>query len=229
MTRSGLEPSERPSAPLAAGYVLRHGGLEPVGQHDVPAVGGGGIYSTGRDMASYVAALLSGGGTVGGRLLQAATVEEMFSPQFQPDPRIPGMGLGFWRGNHGSHRIVGHDGTVSGFLSAITLAPDDNVGVVVLANTGGLDGRGAPLPLADALLRRLLGLPDDQFPADLPAHPGGLGRHLWVVQPTTWAHDEPLHAPRHGGRGRGQGQEWEPRAAATEPSPRPERPHASNP
>ncbi len=171
MTRSGLEPSERPSAPLAAGYVLRHGGLEPVGQHDVPAVGGGGIYSTGRDMASYVAALLSGGGTVGGRLLQAATVEEMFSPQFQPDPRIPGMGLGFWRGNHGSHRIVGHDGTVSGFLSAITLAPDDNVGVVVLANTGGLDGRGAPLPLADALLRRLLGLPDDQFPADLPAHP----------------------------------------------------------
>lgn len=32
------------------------------------------------------------------------------------------------------------------------LAPDDGIGVIVLANTGGLDGRGAPDPLSVALL-----------------------------------------------------------------------------
>ena len=48
------------------------------------------------------------------------------------------------------------------------LAPEAGVGVVVLTNTGGLDGRGAPEPLAAALLRRLLGLPDQVIRTDLP-------------------------------------------------------------
>jgi hypothetical protein len=81
------------------------------------------------------------------------------------------MGLGFWRGTQGGHRVIEHGGTRDGFLSAMTMAPDDNVGVVVLANTGGLDGAGAPLPLANALLRRLLGLPDDEFRTDIAVHP----------------------------------------------------------
>lgn len=170
MNRSGLEPSERPAAPLATGYVLRARGLEPVGDQDVPAVAGGGMYSTAQDMARYLAVLLSGGATPTGRILQPATIEEMFAPHFRPDPRIPGMGLGFWRGTQGSHRVIEHGGTRAGYLSAMALAPDDNVGVIVLANTGALDGRGAPLPLTNALLRRLLGLPDDEFRAGLPAH-----------------------------------------------------------
>jgi hypothetical protein len=41
----------------------------------------------------------------------------------------------------------------------------------VLANTGGLDGRGAPETLAITLLRRLLGLPDQAIRTDLPARP----------------------------------------------------------
>jgi hypothetical protein len=49
---------------------------------------------------------------------------------------------------------------VSGFLSQMAIAPDDDIGVVVFTNTGGLDGRGAAEPLGLALIRRLLGLPD---------------------------------------------------------------------
>jgi hypothetical protein len=51
------------------------------------------------------------------------------------------------------------------------MAPDDRDGVVVLGTTGVLDGRGAPDPLGSALLRRLLGLPDNPMRTDLSQRP----------------------------------------------------------
>lgn len=71
----------------------------------------------------------------------------------------------------GGHRTVGHDGVLSGFLSQMVVAPDDGIGVVAFSNTGGLDGRGAPVPLGFALLRRLLGLSDEAIGDDIPEHP----------------------------------------------------------
>jgi hypothetical protein len=81
------------------------------------------------------------------------------------------MGLGFLLGREGDRRTAGHDGIVLGFLSEMLLAPDDDTGVVVLANTGGLDGRGAAEPLGVALMRRLLGLPDEAVRSDVPQRP----------------------------------------------------------
>jgi hypothetical protein len=104
-------------------------------------------------------------------VLKPATLASMFQPQFQPDPRLPGMGLAFELGEEGGHKTVGKTGVVSGFLSAMVLAPDDGTGVFVLSNTGGLSGRGAPTPLASALLRRVLGLPDPAIRTDIPARP----------------------------------------------------------
>ena len=95
----------------------------------------------------------------------------MFDSHFPPDPRVPGMGLGFFRGDEDGHCTVGHDGIVSGFLSQLTIAPEDGIGVVVLGNTGALDGRGAPQPLGTALLRQLLCLPDTALRTDLPPRP----------------------------------------------------------
>jgi hypothetical protein len=95
----------------------------------------------------------------------------MFQPHHQPDPRVPGYGLSFELGEEDGHRTVGHGGVLSGFLTQMTLAPDDGVGVIVLANTGGLDGRGAPETLTATLLRRLLGLPDQTIRTDVPPRP----------------------------------------------------------
>ena len=53
----------------------------------------------------------------------------------------------------------------------MTMAPEDGIGVVVLANTGGLDGRGAPDSLGTAVLRRLFGLSRDAIRRDIPPHP----------------------------------------------------------
>jgi hypothetical protein len=171
MERTDLVRSERVHRYLATGYVLRSRGLRPVREREVPALGAGAAYSTTADLARYVTALLCSGANAYGAILSPSTVATMFEPHFQPDPRVPGMGLGFLLGTEDGHRTVGHDGIVSGFLSQMLFAPDDGVGVVVLGNTGGLDGRGAPEPLGSAVLRRLLGLPADAMRSDLPQQP----------------------------------------------------------
>lgn len=54
----------------------------------------------------------------------------MFAPQYRTDPRVPGIGLAFFRADLGAHRTVEHQGILPGFNSQIWVAPDDGVGVV---------------------------------------------------------------------------------------------------
>ena len=86
---------------LATGYVLRSRGLRPVADREVPTPGGGGMYSTTADIARYVAALLRMAANEHGSVLRPETVATMFRPHFQPDPRVPGMGLAFELGDGG--------------------------------------------------------------------------------------------------------------------------------
>ena len=170
MESSELLRNERLEPRLAKGYVLRSGGLKEV-DVDVATPGGGSMYSTARDMALYTAALLDGGENDHGSVLKPETLATMFQPHYRPHPRVPGMGLAFFLGEEDGHRTIGHGGTVPGFLSDMTLAPDEGLGVVVLGNTGGISGIGAPGPVATAVLRNLLGLPDASLPTGVPDRP----------------------------------------------------------
>ena len=178
MEHTDLLRSERVRPHLATGYVLRSRGLRPVVDYEVPTPGGGGVYSTTADMACYVAALQRMGANEHGSVLRPDTLASVYQPHFQPDPRVPGMGLGFELGEEGGHKAIGKTGILSGFLSAMVLAPDDGIGVVVLVNAGGLSGRGAADPLASALLRRLLGLPDQAAVARTTDAAGAIGQLL---------------------------------------------------
>jgi CubicO group peptidase (beta-lactamase class C family) len=110
--------SERVRPCLATGYVLGSRGLKPVADREVPAVGGSGMYSTTADITRYVAALLRMAAGDHGSVLRPETVATMFQPHFQPDPRVPGMGLGFELGEQGGHKTVGKTGILSGFREA---------------------------------------------------------------------------------------------------------------
>ena len=170
MADSDLVRSERVTSRLATGYVLGPRGASPVPDRDWVGAGGGGIYSTTRDLARYLAALLGGGANEHGSVLEPATLATMFEPHYQPDPRVPGVGLAFFRGDAGEHRVVGHDGILPGFNSELSLAPDDGVGVVALTN----GARGAFVWLQaelGRLLRHLLGVPDEVVRSDVPHHP----------------------------------------------------------
>ena len=48
-------------------------------------------------MARYLAALLGGGANERGSVLKPETLATMYAPQYQQDPRVPGIGLAFSR------------------------------------------------------------------------------------------------------------------------------------
>ena len=62
---------------------------------------------TRREDARCPANCPGGGAGEHGQMLQPETLATMFRPHYQPDPRIPGMGLGFFRGHVGEHQTVG--------------------------------------------------------------------------------------------------------------------------
>ncbi len=170
MTSTSLARSDRIRARLATGYTLRAGGPRPVRDRDLVTAGAGGIYSTTADMARYAAALLGGGSGEQGQILKPETLASMFAPHYQPDPRVPGVGLAFFRRSLGGHLIAAHDGLVPGFTSQMSLAPDDGTGVVAFTN----GARNAMTWLGgevDALLGHILGVPDPVIRADVPHHP----------------------------------------------------------
>jgi CubicO group peptidase (beta-lactamase class C family) len=170
MTDTSLVRSELDASRLATGYTLSAGGPRPVAHREMVTAGAASAYSTPRDMARYVGALLGGGANSHGSVLQPATLATMFEPQYQPDPRIPGLGLAFFRGSAGGHAVVEHQGVLPGFNSQISLAPGDGTGVIAFTN----GARMAMLWLAaetGGLLNHLLGVPDDVIRTDAPQRP----------------------------------------------------------
>ncbi len=170
MTGTGLARSDQIRARLATGYALRAGGPRPVRDRDLVTAGAGGIYSTTADMARYVAALLAGGCGEHGRILRPETLASMFAPHYQPDPRLPGVGLAFFRRNLGGHLVAEHDGLVPGFSSQMSLAPCDGTGVVAFTNgaRGAMTWLGAEVT---AILGHILGASEPVIRADVPHHP----------------------------------------------------------
>lgn len=170
MADSDLVRSERVASRLATGYVLGPSGAKAVPDREWVGAGSGGIYSTPRDMAHYVSALLGGGANEHGSVLKPATLATMFEPHYQPDPRLPGIGLAFVRSDAGGHRVVGHEGVLPGFNSQLLVAPDDGVGVIAFTNGSSGAFTWLPIELAQ-LLRHLLGVPDEVVRSDVPHHP----------------------------------------------------------
>ncbi len=170
MTHSDLVRSDRVRSRLATGYTLGSRGAKAVAGYEIITVGGGAAYSSPRDMARYLAALMGGGANEHGRVLEPATLATMFEPQYRPDPRVPGIGLAFSRFDFGGHPVVEHQGVLPGFNSQIFVAPEDGIGVMVFTN----GARQAMLWLpgeTSGLLSYLLGLPDEGIRSDVPQHP----------------------------------------------------------
>lgn len=174
MRDTDLLRSDRVESHLATGYRLGRKGPRAVTDRQWLTAAASMIYSTPRDMARYVAALLGSGANEHGRILEPATQALMFEPHYQTHPRIPGIGLAFDRFNAGGHPVVGHEGILPGFNSQIFIAPEDGVGVMAFTN----GARGAMLWLpaeCSRLLSQLLGVPDDAVRTDVPQHPEAWG------------------------------------------------------
>ena len=170
MEQTDLVRSERVRHRPATGYELRRRGAVPVPDYNLITAGAGGVYSTPRDMRRYLAALLGGGTNRYGSILTPAGLAAMFAPQYRPDPRIPGIGLSFFRVDLDGWLAVEHDGVLPGFDTQILLVPDAGCGVVALAN-GARRRMHWLAPEAADLLRCLLAVPAPVVRTEIPQRP----------------------------------------------------------
>jgi CubicO group peptidase (beta-lactamase class C family) len=170
MEQTDLQRSDRVASALAVGYAVRAGGPRPVQDCDPITVGAGGVYSTVADMGRYLAALLGDGANEHVSVLKPETLAVMYAPQYRPDPRVPGVGLAFFRHDIGGHLIVEHDGLMPGFGSQLSVAPGDGVGVVAFTN-GARNTKAWMGAEVLGLLRRILGVAEDTIRTDVAHHP----------------------------------------------------------
>jgi CubicO group peptidase (beta-lactamase class C family) len=136
MDDTSLGSLDRTRPRRATGYTIGRRGPRPIPEREIITAGAASVQSTPVDMARYLAALLAGGQGERGRILTPETVATMFEPHYRPHPALEGMGLGFFRTALAGHRLLEHGGVLSGFISQLYLAPDDDVAVMSFTNGG---------------------------------------------------------------------------------------------
>ncbi|MBE2197621.1 MAG: beta-lactamase family protein [Anaerolinea sp.] len=146
--------SERVKPKLATGYKYqdKKGQFKPVPDLEQITTAAGAMYASINDMGRYIAALMNGGKNEFGQILKPETMQMMFTPQFQLDPRLQGMGYGFKVDDWDDHRVVSHDGLWLGFISSMFVAPDDDLGIIAITNAA----ESIAISLAQQLLQRAL-------------------------------------------------------------------------
>jgi CubicO group peptidase (beta-lactamase class C family) len=101
----------------------------------------GSVSATASDLARFMAAHLD---PAGGGILAPATMAEMHRRSFAADPRLAGYAHGFQDRTINGHRVLMHDGSWEGFLSALVLVPDCGLGFFITTNaTGGIEAARA--------------------------------------------------------------------------------------
>ena len=110
----------------------------------------GGINSNIADMTRWIKFLLAGGVCNGTRLVNEATMQELFSAQ-TPMPRdapevkayrrqlsgrthFLAYGLGWMLYDYHGKKIASHTGAIDGMRAALILVPEENLGIVALTN-----------------------------------------------------------------------------------------------
>jgi CubicO group peptidase (beta-lactamase class C family) len=157
LRREVLEPlgldrtSARPQAPHAGGWAV-HPWADVMLPEPVEDLGrmaaAGQLWSTTGDLARFAAFLAKGDD----RVLSAETVREMRAPAAPAEAADVVDGATYGLGLQIQHRdgrlLVGHSGSLPGFLASLTISVADDVAAVVLTNcTSGLlvSGVGADL------------------------------------------------------------------------------------
>jgi hypothetical protein len=95
--------------------------------HMAPA---GDLWSTADDLCRFAAFLLDGDD----RVLPAATLEEMRTQAAPPAGNVGGYGFGIQVLEREGRTLVGHGGSMPGFVATLWLSPDDGLGAVILSN-----------------------------------------------------------------------------------------------
>lgn len=111
-------------------------------------LGSTGIITNLGDMGRWVSHLLKPGEN-------ADIVEKMSTPGKLKDGRLIECGLGLAIANHKGHQEIGHSGAEGGFKAHISVFPNDDLAVMVLANASDIYSRPVARQIADLYLTPL--------------------------------------------------------------------------
>ncbi|MBB4631034.1 serine hydrolase [Sphingosinicella soli] len=119
----------------------------------MPAAGS--LYTTSGDLGRFAQALLNKGAIPNGRMLNAASLDEMWRRQY-PDPGTRIFGLGFVVADMDGKRVVGHGGAIYGHSTQLLVMPDAGLGVIAFTTVDA--SNAITNKLADYALRTVLAL-----------------------------------------------------------------------
>lgn len=147
----------------ASPYEIKKGKIRTAYFRDISIYGpAGGINSTVSDMANWIKLNLNNGKFEGKKIVSPEIMKEVHKPQIiaagYGDKENPigcyalGWGFRVYRG----HRLLSHAGGVLGFTSMVCILPENNVGIVILANLSDADN--ALDAIQTSIIDRLLGL-----------------------------------------------------------------------
>ncbi|NIM48603.1 MAG: serine hydrolase [Gemmatimonadales bacterium] len=138
-----------------SGYTAREGIVynSPIVSMTI-AFSSGGLMMSVDDLANWDEALY------GTQLLGEPSKEEMWSPHVLNSGQTTEYGLGWMVTSFLGHRVLMHDGSLDGFLSAAMRLPDDHIFVAVLTNSDS--PQTGPNAVAREILAVLLGIPEKQ-------------------------------------------------------------------
>jgi serine beta-lactamase-like protein LACTB len=133
MTSSSFEPTPAVTAKLAKATMWTYHGREfAAPTFELGMAPAGSMYSTVHDLSRFVSMLFVGGKVGDRRILEAKTLEAMWTPQFTKPDAKEGFGLGFSIRRWKERRRLGHGGAIYGFATELAALPEDKLGVVVI-------------------------------------------------------------------------------------------------
>ena len=163
----------KPDGDIATPHADIDGKITPIKWANVDNVGpAASINSNVNDMAHWIEMLLNDGTYDGRRVVSAAVIHEMESPQVVipssvengageiissfPPALSPAYGLTLRTEDFRGVRIDWHAGSIDGMGSVVGLIPSRHLGVVILANE---DDTNLPIALMDVILNDYIGAP----------------------------------------------------------------------
>ena len=133
MDESAFELTPALTPRLATGYMWTYDGRRFVAPGfqlgESPA---GSLYTTVTDLSRFMSAMFARGQGANGRVLTPASLDAMWTPQFEAPGEKTGYGIGFGIDTLDGHRTVGHGGAIYGFATEALMLPDDSLGVAVV-------------------------------------------------------------------------------------------------
>jgi CubicO group peptidase (beta-lactamase class C family) len=137
------------SSDVAAPHAKIDDKVQPIAWRNIDNIGpAGSINSNVTDMAQWVRLQLGGGMYQNQRLLSAAVVKEMHSPQtviriegnnerLYPEAHFLNYGMGWFLSDYHGRKVVEHGGAIDGMRAIVAMMPEEKLGLVVLTNLGG--------------------------------------------------------------------------------------------